>query len=75
MIVIGDAATAIGSSEDDHDLSALQGYRLRSHGSPSERRGPFILSAPVSETYAVRASSGTLRNWNIFDYALNGTVA
>ena len=75
MVVIGDAGTVVGSSEDYHDLSALQGYRLRSHGSPSERQVPFILSAPVSEAYAARASLETLRNWNIFDYALNGTVA
>ena len=75
MVVIGDAGTVVGSSEDYHDLSALQGYRLRSHGSLSERRVPFILSAPVSEAYAARASSETLRIWNIFDYAINGTVA
>ena len=75
VVVIGDAGTVVGSSEDYHDLSALQGYRLRSHGSLSERRVPFILSAPVSEAYAARASSETLRNWNIFDYAINGTVA
>ena len=74
VVVISDAGTVIGAAESEHDLSTLEGYRLRSHGGISERRVPFILSAPVSETYRARAESGDLHNYNVFDYAINGVV-
>lgn len=72
VVVIGDAATAIGGSEASHDLSTLEGHRLRSHGGLAERRVPFILSAPLSGEYAARAKAGALRSYEIFDYAING---
>lgn len=74
VAVISDAGTALGGAEADHDLSGLEGYRLRSHGGVSERRVPFILSSPLNETYAARANRGNLRSYEIFDYAINGTV-
>ena len=74
MAVISDAGTVIGSSESRHDLSQLKGQRLRSHGGISERRVPFILPKPLNETYATQAKLGTLRNFDIFDFAVNGTV-
>jgi len=74
VVVIADAGTAIGSSEAFHDLSALGGHRLRSHGGLAERRVPFILSLPLNDEYAARAD-GPIRNYDIFDYALNGTTA
>ncbi len=72
VAVISDAGAAIGASESSHDLSELQGHRLRSHGGISERHVPFILSAPLNEEYAARASSGALKSYEIFDYAING---
>jgi phosphonoacetate hydrolase len=72
VVVIGDAGTAIGGSEASHDLTALEGHRLRSHGGIAERRVPFILSAPLSGGYAARAKAGPLRSYEIFDYAING---
>jgi len=74
VVVISDAGTAIGASEASHDLTALSGHRLRSHGGIAERRVPFILSAPLSGEYAARANAGTLRSYEIFDYAINGTA-
>ena len=74
VAVISDARTVIGSSESKHDLSQLKGKRLRSHGGISERRVPFIMSEPLNETYIKRAELGTLRNFDIFDFAVNGTV-
>ncbi|MAG37659.1 MAG: phosphonoacetate hydrolase [Dehalococcoidia bacterium] len=68
------ADTAIGASEATHDLSTLQGFRLRSHGGISERRVPFILSAPLNEAYAARAASGTPQSYEIYDYAINGVA-
>jgi phosphonoacetate hydrolase len=74
VVVISDADTAIGASEASHDLSALSGHRLRSHGGIAERRVPFILSMPLSSEYAARANAGTLRSYEIFDYAINSTA-
>ena len=73
VAVISDAGTVVGASKSGHDLSQLRGQRLRSHGGISERRVPFIISEPLNETYAARAASGTLRNFDIFDFAVNGT--
>ncbi len=74
VAVIADAATVIGTSEDRHDLAALDGHRLRSHGGIAERRVPFVLSAPLNEAYAARAAAGGVRNYDIFDFAINGTA-
>ncbi len=72
VVVVSTANTAIGRSEAEHDLSELQGYRLRSHGGLAERYVPIILSEPLTEDYARRAGSGTINSYEIFDYAING---
>ena len=74
LAVVADKRTVIGGSEKDHDLSALKGKRLRTHGSLHEARVPFILSEPLNEKYSNRAKENTLRSREIFEYALNGTV-
>jgi phosphonoacetate hydrolase len=73
VVVISDANTAIGGSEAEHDLSALQGYRLRSHGGLAERHVPLILSEPLNPEYGQRSRAGTIRSYEIFEYAVNGT--
>ena len=73
IIVIGDAVTVIGSSRTNHDLSGLKDAPLRSHGGLAEQRVPFILSRPLNEDYAIIARAGRLRNFDIFDFAINGT--
>ena len=73
LVVTGDRNTVIGASHAEHDLSALAGHRLRSHGGAAEQSVPFLLSHPVEADYRARAQSQALRNFDIFDYALNGT--
>ena len=64
----------IGGSAVDHDLSALKGHRLRTHGSLYEANVPFVISEPLTGVYAERMKATTLRSHEIFDYALNGVA-
>jgi phosphonoacetate hydrolase len=75
VAVIAAAEVCIGAAEADHDLSGLEGHRLRTHGGVSEAKVPFILSAPLNDDYRHRAGAGTLKSYRIFDFALNGAVA
>jgi phosphonoacetate hydrolase len=75
VAVIGDANVVIGAAAAEHDLSTLEGIRLRSHGAVTEARVPFILSHPLNETYQQRAANGGLKSHQIFDYAINGVEA
>ena len=75
VAVMGDEGTVIGARAIDHDLSALKGHRLRTHGSIWEAEVPIILSRPLSDEYAKRAASRTLDNYEVFDLALNGVRA
>ena len=72
FVAIGDTHTVIGSSRAEHNLTGLNGHRLRSHGGLSEQVVPFILSHPINETYRNLAEARRLRNFDIFDFALNG---
>ena len=73
VIVMSSWDTGIGSSESEHDFSDLQGFPLRTHGGVSDQPVPFIVSAPLNDTYVARAASGRVRNWHIYDYVVNGT--
>ena len=66
IVVISSAESVLGHSQQYHDLSALS-EPLRSHGGLSEQRVPFILNRPASQL----RTSTTLRNYDIFDAALN----
>ncbi len=74
FVVLGDANTVIGSTRTAHDLSGLAGHRLRSHGGLAEQKVPFLLSRPLTDEYRRIAESRRLRNFDIFEFALNGTV-
>jgi phosphonoacetate hydrolase len=74
VVVISDGATCIGATPTAHDLAALAGHRLRSHGGLAESRVPFILNRPLNAAYAARAARGSLRNFHIFDFAINGVT-
>jgi phosphonoacetate hydrolase len=74
FVVVGDANTVVGSTRTDHDLSGLAGHRLRSHGGLAEQPVPFMLSRPLTPEYRRVAESRRLRNFDIFEFALNGTV-
>jgi phosphonoacetate hydrolase len=73
VVVISTAEVCIGGSEAQHDLSGLEGHRLRTHGGVSESRVPFILSEPLNDRYRLEAGVATLKSYRIFDFALNGT--
>lgn len=72
FIAIGDTYTAIGSRPDEHDLSGLNGHKLRSHGGLSEQPVPFMVSKPLNKKYQAIVDERRIRNFDIFDFALNG---
>ena len=74
LVVTGDRNTVLGASAAEHDLSALAGHRLRSHGGRGEQRVPFLLSHELDAEYRDKAKS-RLRNFDIFDFVLNGVAA
>jgi phosphonoacetate hydrolase len=74
VVVISDAQTCIGTTPSAHNLSALDGHALRTHGGIAESRVPLILNYPLNETYAERAARGGLKNYHIFDFAINGVA-
>ncbi len=70
--VTGDRNTVLGATAAEHDLSALAGHRLRSHGGRSEQAVPFVLSHPLGDDYRRQAEARRLRNFDIFEFALTG---
>ena len=72
VAVIATRGAVLGASRADHDLTELQGERLRSHGGTSEARVPIILNRPLNARYRERARAG-MHSWEVFDYAINGT--
>ena len=66
LVVTGERHMTLGSSADKHDLSGLT-EPLRSHGCPTEQRVPLI----VNRAAPGLASDTPLRNFSIFDVALN----
>ncbi|MBB4302795.1 phosphonoacetate hydrolase [Rhodobium orientis] len=71
FVLTGEKGVALGSHEAEHDLTALAGERLRSHGGFHEQRVPFLLSRPLRADY--REKTEPLRNFDVLDFALNGT--
>jgi phosphonoacetate hydrolase len=74
VVVISAADVCVGASEAEHDLSGLEGHRLRTHGGVSEAKVPFILSVPLNDEYKLRAGAATLKSYQIFDFAINGAA-
>ena len=74
VVVISTANVCIGGAEKDHDLSGLDGHRLRTHGGVAEAKVPIILSAPLNDAYKLRAGVKTLKSYEVFDVAINGTA-
>jgi phosphonoacetate hydrolase len=72
LIVVSDRGTVLGKSIATLDLSELGGMRLRSHGGLAERNVYLIFSRPLSDKYARIALSRQLRNFDVFDFVLNG---
>lgn len=72
VVVISTADVCIGGSAAQHDLSGLEGHRLRTHGGVSEAKVPIILSEPLNDGYRLKAGTRTLKSYQVFDFALNG---
>ncbi len=69
LIVVSGRHKVLGTTADRHDLSQLK-EPLRSHGGVTEQTVPLI----VTRTLAGLDPSRRLRNFDIFDLALNYTV-
>lgn len=72
VAVIARKNFCIGTSLSNHDISGLNGHRLRTHGGTSESRVPIIFNKPLNDSYIVKSKIKTLKSYEIFDYALNG---
>jgi phosphonoacetate hydrolase len=72
VAVISRVDVCIGGAEKEHDLAGLKGHRLRTHGGVSEARVPIVINRPLNEAYRLKTAGGTLKSYEIFDYALNG---
>ncbi len=72
--VMAERGVALGTRPEQHDLGALHGQRLRSHGSLCEAEVPLIINRPLNAEYARRAAAGGVRSHHVFDFAVNGTV-
>lgn len=68
FVIVATANAVLGAKEAEHDLSGLQGHRLRSHGGLSEQKIPLLLSIPVKNT---ECQGREWKNYDIFDIALN----
>ncbi|MCP4495131.1 MAG: phosphonoacetate hydrolase [Gammaproteobacteria bacterium] len=68
LILVSGKKMVIGTTAEHHDLSGLE-VPLRSHGGISEQQVPLIVSQPVSGL----DSAHRLRNFDIFNVALNHT--
>jgi phosphonoacetate hydrolase len=65
----------VGASAKDHDLSGLEGHRLRTHGGVSEAKVPFIINTPLNGDYKLKGGAGVLKSYQIFEFAINGAAA
>ncbi len=73
VVVISGENFCVGAGREDHDVAGLNGERLRTHGGISERDVPFVISRPLNAEYLARAKTDQLKNYQIFDFAINGT--
>ena len=71
LVVCSGRDVVLGRTPEWHDLKALGGG-LRSHGGRYEEMVPFLLSHPLTSAYVAKAK-GDPRNFDIFDFACNGT--
>lgn len=70
LVVCSGRDVVLGRTPEVHDLKAIEGG-LRSHGGRHEEMVPLLFSLPLSPAYEARAA-GDPRNFEIFDFAING---
>ena len=66
VVVVSGRKVTLGTSAERHDLSGLDAP-LRSHGGTTEQKVPLIVNRPSPSL----AADAPLRNFDIFDVALN----
>lgn len=71
LFVLSARDVVVGKTPNDHDLKALDGT-LRSHGGRYEEMVPLLISHPLNDTYK-RKAMGDARNFDVFDFTINGT--
>ena len=71
LVVLSGRDVVLGRRPKYHDLSALDGT-LRSHGGRYEEMVPMIISHPLNAAYKMKAARDP-RNFDIFDFTVNGT--
>ena len=71
LVVLSARDVVLGRRPQYHDLSALDGS-LRSHGGRYEEMVSMIISDPLNDKFKLKAS-GDPRNFQIFDFTINGT--
>jgi phosphonoacetate hydrolase len=71
FVVLSGRDVVLGRTPEYHDLKVIESG-LRSHGGRYEEMVPFIVSEPLRPEYAAKAA-GDPRNFDIFDFAINGT--
>lgn len=74
VVVVSRKDVCIGSSARLHDLDGLKGNRLRTHGGITETRVPFILNRPLNARYRQQVACNEIKSYQIFDFAINGTL-
>ncbi len=74
IAVTGDLKTVIGGKQTDHDLTALKGHRLRTHGSLHEAKVPLVISNPLKDEYLERIQTTEIGSEDTFDFVINGTA-
>jgi phosphonoacetate hydrolase len=72
VVVISDRGTVLGKSKAALDLSVLGAARLRSHGGLADRNVYLMFSRPLNDKYATIPITRPLRNFDAFDFVLNG---
>ena len=72
MVVISGRDVVLGRTPEYHDLKAIEGG-LRSHGGRYEEMVPFVFSHPLKPDYTAKALADP-RNFDVFDFTLNGLV-
>jgi phosphonoacetate hydrolase len=72
LVVISDRGTVLGKSKATLDLSELGGMRLRSHGGLADRNVYLMFSRPLNDKYMHIPLTRALRNFDVFDFVLNG---
>ena len=73
FVVCSGRNVVLGRTPEWHDLSLIE-EGLRSHGGRYEEMVPFLISASLKPGYAAKAR-GDPRNFDLFDFVCNGTLA